>query len=94
VTDRDIATRIVAKGIDPRKAAARDAMSSPVVTVTPSTDVDDAVRLMEEKQIRRLPVVDENNACCGMVAQADIALRAPREETAELVRDVSKPTRP
>lgn len=93
VTDRDITVRMVAQGKDARIAIARDAMSNPVVTVDPTTPIEEALRLMEEKQIRRLPVVDENDACCGMIAQADIALRAPEEKTAELVRDVSKPAK-
>jgi CBS-domain-containing membrane protein len=45
---------------------------------------------MEETQIRRVLVVDENGACCGIVAQADIAQHAPRQETAEVVRAVSR----
>jgi CBS domain-containing protein len=44
---------------------------------------------MEEEQVRRIPIVDASGACCGIVAQADIARRAPEHETAELVKDIS-----
>lgn len=91
ITDRDIACRVVAQGKDPNSTQARDAMSTPVVTVMPETDLEECCRLMEERQIRRIPVVDENGVCCGIVAQADIALRGDTEETGTLVRDVSRP---
>lgn len=47
---------------------------------------------MEEHQVRRVPVVDERGGCCGMVAQADIAQHAPKQETAEVVKQVSQLT--
>lgn len=92
VTDRDIACRAVAQGKDPQRTAARDVMSSPVVTATPDTSVEDCCAQMEQNQIRRMPVVDESGGCCGMVSQADIARSASEHESAELVRDVSQPT--
>jgi CBS-domain-containing membrane protein len=47
---------------------------------------------MQEKQIRRVVVVDKDGACCGIVAQADIAIEAPEHETAEVVKRVSEPS--
>lgn len=91
VTDRDIACRAVAEGKDPRQTVARDVMSTPVVTVTPGDSVEHSLELMEQNQVRRLPVVDESGACCGMIAQADIARKTSGRDTAELVRDVSQP---
>jgi CBS-domain-containing membrane protein len=67
-------------------------MSNPIVTVTPETDVSDCCKTLEENQIRRAPVVDENDACCGMVSQSDIARHASEHEVAEVVREVSRPT--
>lgn len=93
VTDRDIACRAVAEGKDPKRTKAGDIMSTPVVTATPETSVDDCCATMEENQIRRVPVVDESGACCGMVSQADIAMSASERESGELVRDVSQPTK-
>src|SRR5262245_22863431 len=59
VTDRDIVCRLVAKGKEPTKATAQDCMSKPVVTVRPEAPIDEAVQLMEQYQVRRLPVVDQ-----------------------------------
>jgi CBS domain-containing protein len=90
VTDRDIVVRCVAEGKNPLDADAGDVMSSPVVTVTPDMDVDEVGDLMEEHQVRRIPVVDEAGAICGIVAQADIARHAHPREVAEVVREVSR----
>ena len=67
-------------------------MSRPVVTVTPETSVDDCCKAMEENQVRRVPVVDESGACCGMVSQADVAQQGSKEETADVVKAVSRRT--
>ena len=92
VTDRDITCRAVARGKDPASTAARDVMTGSVITTTPDASLEHALAQMEERQIRRMPVVDENGVCCGIISQADIARTAPEHETAELVRDVSQPT--
>ncbi|MGH9195687.1 MAG: CBS domain-containing protein [Acidimicrobiia bacterium] len=90
VTDRDIVCRTVARGTNPLTVTAQDCMSTPVVTVTPDTTLEDCVEVMEEHQIRRVPVVDATGMCCGIVAQSDIAKRAPEEDTADLVKEVSR----
>ena len=91
VTDRDIVCRAVAKDSNPLDLTAADVMSKPIVTVSPETPVDECCRIMEEKQIRRVPVVDANGACCGIVALADIALQARSGVAGELVKEVSEP---
>jgi CBS domain-containing protein len=90
ITDRDITCRVVAKGLNPLDLTAQDAMTSTVVSVTPDTSLEECANLMEESQIRRVAVVDQNGACCGMVAQADIANNAGDRVTAEVVQEVSK----
>jgi CBS domain-containing protein len=90
ITDRDITCRVVAKGQNPLDLTAQDAMTTTVVSVTPDTSVEDCCNLMEESQIRRVAVVDENGACCGIVAQADVANNASESKTAEVVQEVSK----
>ena len=90
ITDRDITCRVVAKGQNPLDLTAADAMTSTVVSVTPETSLEDCCNLMEESQIRRVAVVDENGACCGIIAQADIANNASDRKTAEVVQEVSK----
>ena len=92
VTDRDISCRAVAEGRDARTTEARAIMSRPVETVFPETTVDACCALLEKSQIRRVLVVDEVGACWGIVAQADLARHAPTDETAEVVRAVSKST--
>lgn len=90
VTDRDICCRTVAEGKNPLDLKARDVMTKNVVTVTPETSVEDCCNLMEDNQIRRIAVVDDKGACCGIVAQADIAVNASGSKTAEVVQEVSK----
>jgi CBS domain-containing protein len=90
VTDRDIVCRIVAKGKNPSALTAQDAMTQPVVAVTADTTLDEIVAVMEENQIRRVPVVDAQGCCCGIVAQADVAMVARESEVGELVREVSR----
>jgi CBS domain-containing protein len=91
LTDRDIVCRVIARSraID---TPVREVMSTPAVTVTPDTMIDLCCRIMEVNQVRRLPVVDDDGCCCGMVAQADIALHASDEMAADVVRDVSRPS--
>jgi len=91
ITDRDITCRTVAVGKNPLEMTAGDCMSSPCITVTSEMSVEDCCHVMEENQVRRVPVVDENGACCGIVAQADIAQHASKLETARVVKGVSRP---
>jgi len=91
VTDRDITTRAVATGKNPAELAARDCMSTSVVTVTPETEVESCCQLLEKHQVRRVPVVDQRGQLCGMVSQADIAKHASGRDTAEVVRSISQP---
>jgi CBS domain-containing protein len=90
VTDRDIVCRIVAKGKNPSSCCAQDAMTQPVVAVLADTTLDEIVAVMEENQIRRVPVVDSAGCCCGIVSQADVALTARESEVGEMVREVSR----
>lgn len=91
VTDRDIVCRLIAMGRNPLDETAESCMSSPVVAVRESTSIEECARIMEESQIRRVPVVNGGGMCCGIVSQADIAKHASRRITADLVKDVSQP---
>ena len=93
VTDRDIVVRLVARGQDVRSATVSTCMTQPAVSLRPDARVSDAVEMMQAHQVRRVPVVDEQGAVCGIVAQADLARWAPSEQTGDLVRDVSEPQR-
>ncbi len=90
ITDRDITVRTLGEGKNPMNLTVGDVMSKNVVTVSSDASVEDCCNLMEDNQIRRIAVVDENGGCCGMVAQADIAINANDNKTAEVVQEVSK----
>ena len=67
ITDRDIVCRAVAKGKNPTGVTASETMSEPVVCVNEDTSIDDVMAVMEENQIRRVPVVDADGCCCGII---------------------------
>jgi len=90
ITDRDITCRVVAQGRNPLDLTAREAMTSTVVSVTPDTSLEECLDLMEESQVRRIAVVDQDGKICGIVAQADVARNADDQRTAEVVQEVSK----
>jgi|SRR6185295_15473549 len=92
VTDRDIVCRVIAQGRNPLDLTASDCMTSPVITVSTATRVEDCCRIMEQSQIRRVLVVDEAGACCGIVSQADIARTGPEKLAGEVVKAVSRET--
>ena len=95
VTDRDIVVRAVAKGKDPRGMPVSEVASSELITIHANDDLADALRLMASQQVRRLPVVDEDNRLVGILAQADIAGEAKEKAVGEMVEEISKsPTGP
>lgn len=73
VTDRDIAIRAVAEGKDPDKTTVKEVASTELVAISPDDDVARAVRIMREKTVRRLPVVDHGKLV-GVVSIGDLAL--------------------
>ena len=90
ITDRDIAIRVVAEGKDPQSTKVGEIMSSNLVTIDPQQDLDEALRLMAQHQVRRLPVVEEDGRLVGVLAQADVAANAGDKQTGELVEEISK----
>jgi len=68
-------------------------MTMPISAVSPEVSLELCLAEMERAQIRRMLVVDGRGMLCGVISQADIARAAPEHTTAELVRDVSKPTK-
>ncbi len=89
VTDRDIAVRVVAEGRDASTPVAEVASDHPV-TVDPLADLEQALQLMAEHQVRRLPVVD-GGRLVGVIAQADIARLGKDKRTGDLVEGLSQP---
>jgi len=92
VTDRDVACRAVAAGRNALELRAVDCMTAPCVTVAEEMVLEDCLALMEGNRVRRIVVVNDSGAVCGIVAQADIALKADERRVAEVVRTVSEPT--
>ncbi len=89
VTDRDIVLRAVAEGKPSDKLTARDVMSKGIVYCRDTEAVEDAVRIMEQKQIRRLPVLDENKRMVGMLSLGDVAHSASHMIAGETITAVS-----
>ena len=89
ITDRDIAIRCVADNADTSKVKAKDVMTQGVVYCRDNEDVEDAVRIMEGKQIRRLPVLNEAMQMVGMVSLGDVSHAVPRDITGEVTKAVS-----
>lgn len=90
VTDRDIVIRVVAEGKDPQSTSVSDIASTELVTVDPQQTLDEALRLMAQHQVRRLPVVEEDGKLVGIVAQADVALQGVDAETGQTVEQISR----
>ena len=89
VTDRDIVTRCVAAGEEPGRVPVRDIMSPAPSVITPETPISDAVRLMAQRQVRRLPVVEQGHVV-GMLSLGDLARsRRTDTEAAAVLSDIS-----
>jgi CBS domain-containing protein len=95
VTDRDIVVRAVARKKDPQGMPVREVASRDLVTVRPDEDLSEALKLMASNQVRRLPVVDDDNRLVGILAQADVAMAAKEKAVGEMVEEISQtPTGP
>ena len=89
VTDRDIVVRSIADGKD-ADSAVGEAMTTEIFSVKPDDFAFEAIRLMGDKQVRRIPVVDDSGALAGIIAIADIALEMEDErEIAETLEEIS-----
>lgn len=93
LTDRDIAIRAVAEGRDGTSTSVGHVMSSDIRTGAPDDSVEDVMDLMGKEQVRRIPIVDERGTLVGIVAQADIVLKAGNDRKAEkTVEKISQPS--
>src|SRR5437016_9876783 len=94
ITDRDLCCSIVAHGLDPKTTKIQEFITYTPVTCRDGENVDKCERLMQEHQVRRIPVVDGDGRVIGIVAQADLALKDKPERVHKTVAEISKPTRP
>ena len=79
VTDNDIAIRVVAEGRDPQTTKVEEVASRDLVTIDPDQDLDDALALMAQNDLKRLPVIEEDGTLVGMVARTNVLRRVEAE---------------
>ena len=91
VTDRDLAIKVVAEARDPNHTLVQDIMTSTIVVCRECEDLSSAMKAMEEHQIRRVPVIDDDGRVVGIISQADLATRLhePRQ-TPKMLEEISQ----
>ena len=89
LTDRDIVVKCIADGGDPRTTTAGSLAEGKPITIGADDDIRDALTVMQDHQVRRLPVIDDHTLV-GIISQADIALSLSATETAETVAEISE----
>jgi CBS domain-containing protein len=85
LTDRDIVVKVLAQDKDPGTTRAGEVAQGKLVTVAADAPLEEAVKLMREHAVKRLPVLDENKRLCGIITEADIATHVPDEKTGGLL---------
>jgi CBS domain-containing protein len=85
ITDRDIVVKVLAQDKDPATTMAGELAQDRLLYVRADAPMDQALSLMQEQKVRRLPVLDENKGLCGMITEADIATHMPCEKTGETI---------
>ncbi|MFN8381742.1 MAG: CBS domain-containing protein [Anaerolineales bacterium] len=91
VTDRDLALRIIAEGLDAKSTKVETVMTRKVVTCTVGDDMQKALDAMSTNQLRRIPIVDDDNKIVGIIAQADVATNGNHpKRTAAMVKEISQ----
>ena len=90
VTDRDLCCSVIVGAMLAEKTKIAEVMTRNPVTCTPENTLEDCEALMQEHQIRRIPVVENQGRCIGIIAQADIALHAPAGIVAKTLAEISK----
>lgn len=89
ITDRDIACRAVAGDRDVSELTARDVMTPNPTSCSPDDEVEAVLELMEAKQIRRIPVLDEERRPVGMLSLGDLCQRLPTRTAGDVLRTVA-----
>ena len=94
LTDRDITIRIAANGLDPQKSHVSDAMTEGVIACKEDDDTEIAARMMADKQVRRLLVMDPDGQLSGVVSLGDLATSLDKERVGEVLEKISRPAAP
>ena len=90
ITDRDIAVRGVAKGYGP-DTPVRELMTDDIICARADDSVEDVASKMSEAQVRRLPVIDEDERLCGIVSLGDLSRQSDNETAGQALEGVSQP---
>lgn len=91
VTDRDLCTRLIAENRNPAFTTIEILMTRSPVTCKADDSLQQCETLMRQNQIRRIPVVDPQGRCVGIVAQADVVLRDNSESVGQMLAGISRP---
>ena len=91
ITDRDLVCRIVCEGFDPRTSAVGEFMTRQPVCCRPEQSLDSCEKLMQVHQIRRIPVIDKEGRCVGILSQADLARVVQAERVQKTITEISRP---
>ncbi|WP_447984915.1 CBS domain-containing protein [Nitrospira sp. Nam74] len=95
LTDRDIVVRVIADRHNPETKQIQDAMTRQVDYCYEDQDVDEAAQVMQDRQIRRLPIIDRDNQLVGIVSLGDLAVKTNEEKTmAQALEQISLPAEP
>ena len=92
ITDRDIALRAVAKGLDPKRCTVREVMSPGIKYVFEDEDAESASQNMSRLQVRRLPVLSRQKRLVGIVALGDLAAKHDSAAVGATLRGISRPS--
>jgi CBS domain-containing protein len=93
ITDRDVTVQAVASGVDANKATVKDYVTSPIVYCFDDQDTEEALRLMTEKRLRRLVVLNRQKRLVGIVSLGDIACRTAEESiSGKALKEISRPS--
>jgi CBS domain-containing protein len=91
VSDRDMIVRVIAEGKDPTAMMGRSLVTTPVIYCFEDQDVDEAARIMQENQIRRLVILNRDKRLVGVVSLGDLAMNRPADQSGEVLQSVSEP---
>ena len=94
ITDRDLCCSVVAQGMDPKSTPIVKLITLAPLTCRDGENIEICERLMQEHQVRRIPIVDAEDRIIGIVSQADLALKDKPERVWKTVAEISKTSRP
>ncbi len=94
VTDRDLVLTVVAEGRDPKQYRVEQVMSSPIEWIFEEENINEAAKMMSDKKIRRLIVVDKNRKPVGILALGDLATKGDEDRAKEALSTISEPSHP